>query len=307
VSNKRHGWLQKSLSVGLGLLAASFAWAEPTELSNGTLSEPNPEQISEYYSFSEVTSPPRKASWSTPDELWMEVQSDFEESAVGKTVSLLNWVRHNGAPPEATVPYNRKRHFGTWTDDPQDNDCFNTRAEVLIRESHRKVSYSPKNPCIVDRGLWKDPYTGNLFESSRQIQIDHIVPLKNAYISGAWKWTPAKRCTYANFMANSYHLLAVSGSENSKKGDRGPDQYMPPEESFACEYLEDWLKVKMIWGLIMLPEEVQAVRKHIHAQHCRLSDLTISRQELEEMRESMHDEGPCANFHGDIPKPKLEP
>lgn len=171
--------------------------------------------------------------------------------------------RFNVQHPKQTA-YKRAlyRH---WID--EDKDCRDTRVEVLIRDARgHKVEYS-ENGCEVVGGTWDDPYTGTSFKDPKSLDIDHLVPLKNAHESGAWAWTPESKREYANFLGYRQHLLAVSASENRKKGDKGPDRYMPPNENYQCAYVHAWVEVKRDWELEMTPEESQAVEAIVRS--CR--------------------------------------
>jgi len=157
------------------------------------------------------------------------------------------------------VPYKRSlyRH---WIDD--DHDCQNTRAEVLIRDDDDgKVKFKREKECVVVSGTWYDPYTGKTFTESGQVDVDHVVPLKNAHLSGGWAWSKAKRREYANYMDDEQHLLAVSASENRRKGAKGPDKYMPPNADYHCDYVRLWLKIKTEWDMIVPDSEGEAIQK----------------------------------------------
>jgi hypothetical protein len=199
-------------------------------------------------------------------------------------ISLLKWALHNTTAPAPTQPYNRLFHFGRWINDPTDETCYNTRSKVLIRDSAAPVSFRPQNHCVVERGAWNEPYTGQRIMDSQAIQIDHMVPLKNAYISGAWQWNYRTRCLYANFMGNKFHLISSSGTENMRKGDRGPDMYLPPATGYRCQYLEDWLKIKLIWKLHMTQSEVAAIHAEIQRDHCDLRSFVVSQSLLKAQR-----------------------
>lgn len=204
-------------------------------------------------------------------------------------MNLMRWVRHQGPPPRPTENYNRKLHFGTWVNDPHDDTCYNTRAKVLIRDSQEPVQFRTNNHCVVDTGRWEDPYTGELRTSARDVQIDHVVPLKNAFSSGAWTWNFRKRCLYANFLANSFHLLAVDGVENMSKGDSAPDQYLPPNHHYICSYLQEWLRIKLIWNLEMTESEAAAIRSAVQSYGCDLNQLTIPQTDLSKQRVATED------------------
>ena len=78
--------------------------------------------------------------------------------------------------------YDRELYFGSWTD--EDGDCQNTRAEVLIQESLSVLGFRSSSNCVVDNGEWLDPYTNNLYYFASELDVDHVVPLYNAWQSG---------------------------------------------------------------------------------------------------------------------------
>lgn len=71
-----------------------------------------------------------------------------------------------------------------------------------------------------------------------------MVPLKNAWISGASKWTTAKREQFANDVTRP-QLWAVTDNVNSSKGDKSPDSWKPPLASFYCTYARAYVQVKV--------------------------------------------------------------
>lgn len=80
---------------------------------------------------------------------------------------------------------------------------------------------------------------------------------------GAWRWPIQKRERYANFMTDPNHLISVSARENRAKGARHPGNYMPPNKEYHCEYLENWIGVKLRWGLQLSQKESEAIKKSI--------------------------------------------
>lgn len=202
-----------------------------------------------------------------------------KESSDLNQIDLLHWVRHQA---EAVVPekYKRKQHFGRWIRDPSKQSCLNIRGLVLKNSSLGSVSYKATNKCLVEKGHWHDPYTGEEFFDAKAIQIDHFVPLKNAYVSGAWRWGYGKRCHYSNYVGNAFHLMAVSGRENMRKSDRAPDQYLPKNENYICDYVENWLKTKAIWGLRLSVNEAQAIVQTIQNYSCRSETYTLPMGEV---------------------------
>lgn len=221
---------------------------------------------------------PETVSWEVLTLLWQQLEELRAQG--GRFFSLLVFENHQGMYGNVVEPYNRLKHFGTWR---RGEDCLNTRADVLIRDSTEPVTFNASG-CTVLQGRWPDPYTGQDFLQASQIQIDHFVPLKNAYISGADTWSSQKRCLYANYTGNDFHLLAVSGQENSRKSDSSPVKYVPPHRPYTCQYLSQWLKVKLIWSLALTPPEKEIVSKLVAEHQCDVSHLIYGQDELEEQR-----------------------
>ena len=139
--------------------------------------------------------------------------------------------------------YNRE-DWGNWID--EDKDGLNTRDEVLAEESLIKPVIS-NNKVVY--GKWFDKYTGKYFTNPRDLDIDHLVPLKNAHISGASNWSKRKKNRYYNYLKYDNHLIAVSKSANRNKSDKSPIEWLPPNEEYQCEYVREWYKIKTDWGL----------------------------------------------------------
>jgi hypothetical protein len=99
---------------------------------------------------------------------------------------------------ETCVPYNRS-DYPHWID--EDRDCQNIRHEVLIAESLVPVQFMTESQCRVVSGKWIDPFTGQVFTDPSELDIDHVVPLKEAHESGAWQWDAEKRRRFANCLA----------------------------------------------------------------------------------------------------------
>jgi hypothetical protein len=157
----------------------------------------------------------------------------------------------------ATIPadlpaYDRK-DWPHWDDD--DKDCQNTRAEVLIVESYATVSFKAGKACTVDAGEWFDPYTAQTFYRASELDIDHMIPLKNAHLSGAHTWTREQRRAFANDMQHPEHLIAVDAGANRSKGARGPEAWKPPAEDHWCDYATHWVQIKWRWQLSVTPAE----------------------------------------------------
>ena len=120
-----------------------------------------------------------------------------------------------------------------------------TRALVLQRDSE---NVGAKGRCTRIPGPWLSPYDGIIHESSADLEIDHLVPLAEAWSSGAWAWTGTQRRAFANDL-QSPELWAVTGALNQEKVARDPAEWMPPLSSFRCTYAEAWVQVKYSYRL----------------------------------------------------------
>ena len=181
-----------------------------------------------------------------------------------------------------------------------DKDCQNARAEALIEESVVPPTFKNGRRCLVISGLWEGPYTGLSFTEAGDVDIDHLVPLKNAHLSGGWRWDADRKEDFANSMAADYHLIAVEKYANRAKGARGPEEWQPPDASYHCEYAYYWIAVKAEWGLTATAAEWEALEEML--AQCPLplevvddaSMATISRDVArfrEELGRSGHDRG----------------
>ena len=150
-----------------------------------------------------------------------------------------------------TTTYDRDL-FPTW--DTISGTC-NTRETVLKRDG---TSVVVNSACTATAGKWYSPYDGATWTAASDVDIDHMVPLKNAWISGAWAWTTAKRESFANDL-NDPQLWAVTDNVNQSKSDKSPDAWKPPLTSYHCVYARAWVRVKYVWSLTVTSAEKSAV------------------------------------------------
>ncbi|KAJ5957965.1 uncharacterized protein N7479_005115 [Penicillium vulpinum] len=131
----------------------------------------------------------------------------------------------------------------------------NTRETILKRDGTDVVQSSS---CAATSGSWYSPYDGATWNSASDVDIDHVVPLSNAWKSGASSWTTADRQAFANDLKNP-QLLAVTDNVNSSKGDKGPEEWKPPLASYYCTYAKMWVKVKSVYDLTITSDEKAAL------------------------------------------------
>ncbi len=145
------------------------------------------------------------------------------------------------------LPSYERDDWKHWVD--EDRDCQNTRHEVLIDESLAKVAFKTDRKCQVAMGEWFDPYTGETVTDATRLDIDHMIPLKNAHNSGGWAWDKSRKAAFANEMSYADHLVAVTASANRKKGAKGPEAWKPTNKGYWCDYAVDWVRIKTDWDL----------------------------------------------------------
>jgi len=151
----------------------------------------------------------------------------------------------------AMTGYSRDR-FKTW--DSQGNGC-DTRDRVLQRDGQNVVT---GDSCKITSGTWVSPYDGKTMTDPSDLDIDHIVPLANAWRTGAAAWSDEQREEFANDLTRP-QLVAVDASANRSKGDQDPSQWKPPAHEYWCTYAQRWIAVKTYWQLWVTVDEKTAL------------------------------------------------
>jgi len=154
---------------------------------------------------------------------------------------------------EAPSGYARSK-FAHWID--ANGDCQDTRAEVLINESRSSTT----GRCTIKTGRWTSYYDGRTWTRASDVDIDHLVALKEAWDSGATAWTADTRKRFANDLGDSRTLVAVTDNVNQAKSDRDPADWMPQRNK--CTYVRQWVAVKLRWKLSVDQREKNALLRH---------------------------------------------
>lgn len=153
--------------------------------------------------------------------------------------------------------------FGDWID--ADGDGLDTRAEVLIDESKTRVTISSRT---VRTGQWVSLYDNLTWTDASDVDIDHVVALNEAWKSGAYLWSRARRIAYANDLGVSWALRAVTDNVNMSKGDRDPSSWLPPYRAAICTYLAGWVAVKLRWKLSVDAAEKSSIASSWRSAGC---------------------------------------
>ena len=160
--------------------------------------------------------------------------------------------------------------FKHWID--ADKNGCDTRKEVLIAEAIIKPKKGAK--CVLTGGKWISSYDGKTHTKDSGLDVDHLVPLAEAWRSGAWAWTDKERENYANFIEQEWMLNAVTASVNRSKSDRDIANWLPAKN--VCTYLRGWVIVKTYFNLTVDAAEAKVIDKNYST--CGLGTLTKQSQ-----------------------------
>ncbi|WP_246266463.1 HNH endonuclease family protein [Nonomuraea typhae] len=137
----------------------------------------------------------------------------------------------------------QRTSFRHWID--ADGDSCNTRAEVLLEEAITPPAVGAS--CRLTGGSWHSYYDDQQVSDAAALDVDHLVPLAEAWDSGAYTWSAEQRRDYANYLDDSWHLVAVTARSNRQKADQDPTTWLPGYE--VCRYTAEWTAIKRHWNL----------------------------------------------------------
>jgi len=166
-------------------------------------------------------------------------------------------------PEEATESYDRKA-FKHWSN-AEGSDC-DVRDAVLKEEADPAIAADADCP-LPDR-KWISLYDGKILTDPSKLDIDHMVPLAEAWRSGAHAWAdnPDRLEAYANDMGDPRALIAVSAGSNRSKSDQDPDVWLPTSDDYLCTYLADWVAMKYRWELTLETSEYDAIAEKANGE-----------------------------------------
>lgn len=169
---------------------------------------------------------------------------------------------------ESSKRYSRAK-FTHWVDANR-NGC-NTRAEVLKSES--KIKTTKRGTCTISTGKWLSMYDGRTVRKAKNLDIDHFVPLAEAWRSGAHAWNSTRRQAFANDLGYSWSLIAVTSRTNRHKSDSDPAEWLPARR--VCSYVSGWVAVKYRWKLSVDSWEKRAINEAMAS--CSPTALMVKR------------------------------
>jgi len=182
----------------------------------------------------------------------------------GSALAALVTLAARGRAPK--TGYDRALFGQAWAD--VDRNGCDTRNDVLRRDLTAYVLKPGTNGCLVLSGALHDPFTGTTIafvrgqSTSSAVQIDHVVPLSDAWQKGAQQWSTPRRTAFANDLLN---LLAVDGLTNQRKSDGDAATWLPPNKAYRCPYAARQIAVKAKYGLWVTSAERDALARILAA------------------------------------------
>ena len=239
--------------------------AEPTESSQSaeptpSTEEPQPEAVESSPTPSQTATEPESepqtqtpeaspASTGTPTPAQPAATTAPQDSGLAALLTQLV------IEDEFPSGYDRDL-FRHWID--ADRDGCDARREVLILEA--VVAPTVGEGCSLTGGSWYSAFDGATITDASEVDMDHMVALKEAWDSGAHAWDSDRRRAFANDLDLSEALIGVTRSSNRSKGADDPAEWLPPLVSYHCQYIEDWMVVKIKWELSVDAREFNALR-----------------------------------------------
>ncbi|MCM0622643.1 HNH endonuclease family protein [Nocardioides bruguierae] len=197
-------------------------------------------------------------------------QADAATPGARKALRLLAALPAGARVSPSSLGYDRDAFGSAWAD--VDGNGCNQRDDVLLRDAvPGSTTVAVQGSCDHDvlAGTWVDPYTGRRLTfddlkdpgQAQAIQIDHVVPLAEAWTSGAVDWSDERRRRYANDLGV---LLASDGPTNAAKSDDDPAAWRP-RQAYQCRYARQWVAVKSAWDLSVDDSERRALEEMLAA------------------------------------------
>ena len=162
------------------------------------------------------------------------------------------WVSHDG--------YARTNFSDGWGSINVSGHSCDLRNFILMRDL-KNITRKSSDWCLVATGTLNDPYTGKVINfvrgvgTSTKVQIDHVVALSNAWVTGAQSISSTARYQLANDPLN---LLAVDGPTNGSKSDSDAASFLP-RRVYQCKYVARQLSVKRKYHLWVTASEKSAM------------------------------------------------
>ncbi|PNI09848.1 HNH endonuclease [Arthrobacter sp. AFG7.2] len=193
------------------------------------------------------------------DPAWMKPVVPVHRVPPGSALTALEGLAVKGRAGKDNY---QREAFGQAWQDVDRNGC-DTRNDILRRDL-AEVVFMEGSVCRIAAGRFHEPYTARFVdfrrgsESSRAVQVDHVVALGDAWQKGAQGLTARQRQSLANDPLN---LIAADGPANQEKGAGDAATWLPKNTSFRCHYVARQISVKAAYGLWVTEAERDAMKR----------------------------------------------
>ena len=192
------------------------------------------------------------------DPAWMKAVPAVRPVPGGRAADALETLEVKGRAASDT--YQRSAFGQAWLD--VDRNGCDTRNDILRRDL-RGAQFTEGSRCRVASGEFHEPYTGAAVaftrgaESSKAVQVDHVVALGDAWQKGGQQLTPQQRQRFANDPLN---LIAADGPANQEKSASDAAGWLPKNKAFRCHYVARQVSVKAAYELWVTQAEKDAMK-----------------------------------------------
>ncbi len=217
-------------------------------------------------------------SQATTSDLERSLSAHIDQMAATKDSNALAVAKMLTVKGRAPKTGYSRSEFGTAWKDVDHNGC-SSRNDVLARDfSHVTTT----DGCKVSGGDFTDPYSGESFHVTCRVgsgcvssfDVDHAVPLSDAWQKGAQYWTKSKREQIANDPLN---LVVTTAHLNRQKSDSDAASWLPPARSYWCKYVARQVAVKHKYGLWVTKAEKDTIVRILTKPACAKTVLPTSR------------------------------
>lgn len=197
------------------------------------------------------------------DSSWMKPVVPVRPVPHGSAADALDGLAVKGRA--AKDDYHREAFGQAWLD--VDRNGCDTRNDILRRDL-QDVVFMEGSRCRIAAGHFQEPYTAGFVdfrrgsESSRAVQVDHVVALGDAWQKGAQVLTAKQRESLANDPLN---LIAADGPANQQKGAGDAATWLPKNTSIRCHYVARQISVKAAYALWVTEAEKDAMKRVLAA------------------------------------------
>lgn len=147
------------------------------------------------------------------------------------------------APDSLRIDQDRPASDAGWADPSLPNDHCTVSEATLARDGVA-VGVDAKT-CEISGGRWFDPLSGQTVGRD-DIATKPFLPTERAWASGASQWRDRQFVIYRD---SPEAVMAISDESYAERGQRGPAEWRPTDESLWCGYALRWVSEKNTYGL----------------------------------------------------------